>query len=144
MARVTTYLNFNGNTEEAFHFYETVFDSKITSLSRMGDFPPPPGAPALDEADVDKIMNVQLPIINGHMLMATDAIESRGHVLRIGNNFSIALDLDSREEADRIYNALAEGSPECSGMFDAPWGAYWGSCEDKYGIRWMVSYAEQA
>lgn len=141
MNRVSTYLNFPGNTEDAFHFYEGVFNSKITSLTRMGDMPRPEGAPAFPEDALNKVMNVQLPIVNGHMLMATDAIEAMGHVVKVGNNVTIALDLDSREEADKIYSALADGSTEGSGMADMPWGAYWGSCEDRFGIRWMVSFA---
>ena len=141
MNRVSTYLNFAGNTEEAFTFYEGVFNSKVTSLTRMGDMPRPEGAPAFPADALNKIMNIQLPIVNGHVLMATDAIAEMGHVVRPGNNVTIALDVDSREEADRIYNALAVGSPEGSGMADMPWGAYWGSCEDRFGTRWMVSYA---
>ncbi|MEN9692705.1 MAG: hypothetical protein RLZZ330_349 [Actinomycetota bacterium] len=140
MARVNTYLNFMGNTEEAFNFYAKVFGTEITSLSRMKDFPNNNGA-ELSEEDSNKIMNVQLPIVAGHVLMGTDALESMGHQLTVGNNISISLDVDSREDADRIYNALAVSSPSGSGMGDMPWGAYWGSCEDQYGIRWMISFA---
>ena len=141
MAHVDTYVNFLGNTEEAFNFYRKVFGTEFASLTRMGDMPNSHGGAVLSESDAQKIMNVQLPITGGHMLMGTDMLESLGHELKIGNNFSIALNVDSRAEADRIYNQLSEGSPEGSGMFDAPWGAYWGSCEDKFGIRWMVSFA---
>ncbi len=138
MARVNTYLNFMGNTEEAFKYYEKVFNSKITSLSRMSDFPSNGGA-ELSAEDANKVMNVQLPILDGHVLMATDALESMGHKLTVGNNFSISLDVDTREEADRIYNLLSVNTPSGSGMGEMPWGAYWGSCEDQFGIRWMIS-----
>lgn len=141
MARVNTYLNFMGNTEEAFNFYAKVFGTEISMLSRMKDFPNNHGA-QLSEEDSNKIMNVQLPILNGHVLMGTDMLESMGHDLKIGNNFSISLDVDSREEADRIYNLLSINTPSGSGMSDMPWGAYWGSCEDQYGIRWMISFAK--
>ena len=139
MARVDTYVNFLGNTEEAFNFYKQVFGTEFISLTRMGDMPNSHGGAVLSESDANKIMNVQLPIVGGHLLMGTDMLESMGHVLKVGNNFSIALNVDSREEADRIYNKLSEDSSDGSGMFDAPWGAYWGSCEDKFGIRWMIS-----
>ena len=141
MAHVDTYVNFMGNTEEAFNFYKKVFGTEFVSLTRMGDMPNSHGGAVLSESDAQKIMNVQLPITGGHMLMGTDMLESLGHELKIGNNFSIALNVDSREEADRIYGLLSEETPSGSGMFEAPWGAYWGSCEDKFGIRWMISSA---
>jgi PhnB protein len=138
MARVNTYLNFMGNTEEAFNYYEKVFNTKITALSRMKDFPNNHGA-QLSEEDSNKVMNVQLPILDGHVLMGTDMLESMGHKLQVGNNFSISLDVDTRAEADRIYNLLSVNTPSGSGMGEMPWGAYWGSCEDQFGIRWMIS-----
>jgi len=140
MARVNTYLNFPGNTEEAFNFYKSVFGTEFVSLTRMKDMPRPEGAPALLESDANKIMNVQLPITNGHVLMATDALESLGHKVDVGNNVTISLDLDSAEEAERIYSKLMVNSPENSGpLANMPWGALWGSCQDQFGIRWMVS-----
>ena len=142
MARVNTYLNFPGNTEEAFNFYKSVFGTEFTSLTRMKDMPRPESAPALLESDANKIMNVQLPITNGHVLMATDALESLGHKVEVGNNVTISLDLDSKEEAERIYSKLMVNSPENSGpLANMPWGALWGSCQDQFGIRWMVSAA---
>ena len=142
MSRVNTYLNFPGNTEEAFIFYKSVFGTEFVSLTRMKDMPRPEGAPTLSESDANKIMNVQLPITNGHVLMATDALESLGHKVDVGNNVTISLDLDSAEEAERIYSKLMVNSPENSGpLANMPWGALWGSCQDQYGIRWMVSAA---
>ena len=140
MARVNTYLNFQGNTEEAFNFYKDVFGTEFISVTRMKDMPRPAGAPTLLEADAEKIMNIQLPITNGHVLMATDALESLGHKVSAGNNVTISLDLDSVEEAQRIYSKLMINSPENSGpLAPMPWGAMWGSCQDQFGIRWMVS-----
>jgi PhnB protein len=108
----------------------------------MKDMPRPAGAPVLEEADADKIMNIQLPIVNGHVLMATDMLESMGHQTQVGNNVTISLDLDSREEAEKIYSQLLINSPENSGpLAQMPWGAMWGSCQDQFGIRWMVSCA---
>ena len=115
MARVNTYLNFQGNTEEAFNFYKDVFATDFISVTRMKDMPRPAGAPALLESDANKIMNIQLPITNGHVLMATDALESLGHRVNEGNNVTISLDLDSLEEAERIYSKLMINSPENSG-----------------------------
>lgn len=140
MARVNTYLNFLGNTEEAFNFYKKVFGSEFTSITRMKDLPRPEGAPQLEPGDAEKIMNVQLPIINGHILMATDALASLGHTVVPGNNVTISIDLDSYEEAKNIYTQLLDKSPENSGpLAQMPWGAYWASCQDQFGIRWMVS-----
>ena len=142
MARVNTYLNFMGNTEEAFNFYKKVFGTEFISVTRMKDMPRPEGAPALSAEDADKIMNIQLPITNGHVIMATDALASMGHNVQVGNNVTISLDLDSKEEAENIYNQLLINSPENSGPLAAmPWGALWGSCQDQYGIRWMISHA---
>lgn len=130
-----------GKTEEAFLFYKKVFGTEFISITRMKDMPRPEGAPALQESDENLIMNIQLPITNGHVLMATDMIASMGHKLAVGNNVTISLDLDSQEEAENIYNQLLTNSPENSGpLAPMPWGALWGSCEDQYGIRWMVSY----
>jgi PhnB protein len=131
-----------GKTEETFNFYKEVFGTEITSLTRMKDMPRPEGAPSLAESDGNLIMNIQMPITNGHVLMATDMIASMGHNLKVGNNVTISLDLDSQEEAEKIYNKLLTKSPENSGpLAPMPWGAIWGSCEDQYGIRWMISYA---
>ena len=143
MSRVNTYLNFMGNTEAAFNYYKKVFGTDFISVTRMKDMPRPEGAPVLAESEANLIMNIQLPITNGHILMATDMIASMGHNLKVGNNVTISLDLDSREEAERIYNALLVNSPENSGpLADMPWGALWGSCEDQFGTRWMISYAK--
>lgn len=131
-----------GKTEEAFNFYKKVFGTDFISVTRMKDMPRPEGAPTLSEAEADLIMNIQLPITNGHVLMATDMIASMGHKLKIGNNVTISLDLDSKEEAEKIYSQLLTNSPENSGpLAPMPWGALWGSCEDQYGIRWMISHA---
>ena len=142
MARVNTYLSFMGNTEEAFNFYKKVFGTEFISVTRMKDMPLPEGAPALAADDAEKIMNIQMPITNGHVIMATDALASLGHTVRIGNNVTISLDLDSKEEAENIYNQLLVNSLENSGpLAPMPWGALWGSCQDQYGIRWMISHA---
>ena len=142
MSRVSTYLNFMGNTEEAFMFYKSVFGTEfISPINRMGDVPYDPGAPMLTDAEKNMVMHIELPILAGHVLMATDMIESMGHQLTTGNNSSINLEPDTREETDRLYAALSAGGSECSGMQDMFWGTYWGVCLDKFGVRWMFNYA---
>ncbi len=141
MARVSTYLNFMGNAEEAFEFYKSVFGTEYASpLMRLGDVPADDSMPALSDAEKNMVMHIELEILAGHVIMATDMIASMGHELRIGNNTTINLEPDSREETDRLYNALSEGGVDASGMSDMFWGAYWGSCLDRFGIRWMFNY----
>ena len=139
MSRVSTYLNFMGNTEEAFRFYRDLFGTDYCSpLMRLGDAPMPPEM-ELTEADRQKIMNIQLPITDNHVIMGTDLIESMGHTLKVGNNTSIHLEVDTCAEADRLYDALSVDSTEFAPMSEQFWGAYWGTCLDRFGIRWMIS-----
>jgi PhnB protein len=138
--RVSTYLNFAGTTFEAFEFYRSVFGTEyLGPVMRMGDVPPAPDMPAMSEAEQQLVMHIELPILGGHVLMATDVVESMGHQLQVGNNVSINLETHDRAETDRLYAALSEGATEASGMMDMFWGAYWGSCCDRYGVRWMFN-----
>jgi len=140
MARVNTYLNFQGQTEEAFTFYAMTFGTEITMLTRFSDMPAAgPGELPAEEREL--VMHAELPIVAGHVLMATDMLRSMGHEIRIGNNITLCLDVDSKEEADRLYGALSAGGSEGSPMADMPWGAYWGVTLDRYGIRWMINHA---
>jgi PhnB protein len=139
MARVTTYLNFQGQTEEAFGAYAGVFGTEITSLTRFADMPGG-GGTELPEEEQAMVMHAEMPILAGHVLMATDMLHSMGHETRIGNNTTLCLDVDSREEADRLYSGLAGGGTEGSPMADMPWGAYWGVILDRFGVRWMLNH----
>ena len=143
VARVNTYLNFQGQTEEAFAFYAAAFGTEITMLSRYSDMPAvvPAELPAEEQ---DLVMHAELPIVSGHLLMATDMLQSMGQQTRIGNNTTLCVDVDDRVEADRLYAALSEGGSEGSPMADMPWGAYWGVVLDRYGIRWMVNHTPTA
>jgi PhnB protein len=141
MARVSTYLNFQGNAEEAMTFYASVFDAELGPLMRMGDLPPGPGAPVLSDAEQRMVMHVELPILAGHALMATDMLESMGHELHIGNNVTINLEPDTLEETERLFAALSEGATEVAPLEPQFWGAVWGACLDRFGIRWMFNYA---
>ena len=139
MSSVSTYLNYMGKSEEAFNFYASIFKVEETHrFWRFSDTPAMPGGPELTEAEKKMMMHAELKIIGGHTLMATDMIESMGHQVKIGNNTTISLNLDSNAEADRLYAALAVGSTEFSPMAEMPWG-YWGTALDKYGIRWMFN-----
>ena len=142
MSRVSTYLNFMGNTEEAFRFYGSVFGTEIEGeVARMGDMPTDAGGPTLSEAEQQMVAHIALPILAGHVLMGTDMLRSMGHELRIGNNVTINLEPDTRTETDRLYNALSEGGSEATDMQQMPW-AYWGVCLDRFGIRWMFNCYE--
>jgi len=137
MGRVSTYLNFQGQTEEAFTFYAGVFETTFAPPMRFGDIP---NGPPLSEDEAKQVMNVQLPILGGHVLMGTDMLASMGHHVRVGNNTTIVLETDSRDQADRFFDQLSVGGGESQAMGDMFWGAYWGVCLDRFGIRWMISY----
>jgi PhnB protein len=140
MARVSTYLNFARETEEAFNFYKEVFGTEFDGgIHRMGEVPAQEGQPAMAEEDKNLVMHVALPILGGHVLMGTDAPESMGFTVNFGNNIYINLEPDSRDETDRLFKALSEGGKvemEPQEMF---WGDYFGSCSDKFGVRWMFN-----
>ena len=140
MARVSTYLNFPRNTEEAFNFYKSVFGGEfLGKINRMGDVPPQEGVPPLAEEDKNLVMHVALPILGGHVLMGTDATESMWHRLNFGNNIYINLEPDTREETDRLFAQLSDGGKNEMQPQEMFWGDYFGSCTDKYGIQWMFN-----
>lgn len=142
MARVSTYLNFAGNTEEVMNFYKAVFRTEFNGgIQKFGDLPPAEGQPELTEEQKKMVLHVELPILGGHILMATDAPESMGFHLKRGNNMHIMLDTDTREEAQRIFDELSiDGEIEMP-MQDMFWGTFFGSFTDKFGINWMVNHA---
>jgi len=138
VARVNTYLNFQGQAEEAFTFYARTFGTEVSMLTRYSDMPAAgPGELPAEEAGL--VMHAELPILDGHVLMATDMLRSMNQETRIGNNTTLCLDVDGKDEADRLYRALSEGGSEGSPMADMPWGAYWGVTLDRFGIRWMIN-----
>ena len=138
MARVSTYLNFQGQSEEALGYYRDLFDGTIVGQTvRYRDMPIPDG-PELSPADGEKMMHMEVEIVAGHVLMATDMLESMDQHVRIGNNTTIAVEVDGREEVDRIFAGLAAGQ-EQSEPAVMPWGQYWCTCLDRFGIRWMFN-----
>lgn len=141
MASVSTYLNFPRHTEEVFHFYQSVFGGEFSrgGIARFSDIPPSEGMPPIAEADKNLVMHIELPILGGHVLMATDAPESMGFRVNQGNNVHINLEPDSRAETKRLFEALSDGGTITMELDDMFWGAYSGSCTDKYGIHWMFN-----
>ena len=140
MARTSTYLNFLRNTEVAFQFYRSVFGGDFTGgVARFSDIPPQEGAPKLADADKNLVMHIELPILGGHVLMGTDAPESMGFKVNLGNNVHISLEPDTRTETDRLFKALSEGGKVTMPLQDMFWGAYFGSCVDKFGVHWMFN-----
>ncbi len=143
MAKTNIYLNFQGNAEEAFNVYKSVFQTEFSApMMRMGDMPQQEGMPQLSEKEQKMIMHVALPILGGTQIMGTDLLESMGHTLTVGNNTTISLELDSRDEADRIYQVLSESGSDCAAPHEQFWG-YWGVCLDRFGIRWMFNVPNQ-
>ena len=140
MASVSTYLNFPGTTEAAFEFYRSVFGGEFMGgIHRFGDMPATPGQPPLSDADRQGVMHVTLAILGGHLLMGTDALESMGFKLVVGNHSYISLAPDSRADADRLFGALSAGGTVEMPMKDMFWGDYFGSFKDKFGVQWMVN-----
>jgi PhnB protein len=144
MARVTTYLNFPGNTEEAFNFYKKIFNGEFSGggLQRFGDTVLPAGHPPMSAEDKKLIIHAELTILGGHILMATDAPESMGFKLVTGNNMHINLEPETKEETKRLFDALSAGGEITMPLEDMVFfGSYYGSCTDKYGINWMFNCA---
>jgi PhnB protein len=144
MARVSIYLNFMGTTEEAFELYRSAFGGEFAAFRRFRETPPDPEAPPLPETDLDKVMHVELPILGGTSLMGTDLLESMGHELRVGNTMSITLEPDTLEETQRLFDALSAGGSEIVPLQPMFWGSHWGTCVDRFGVRWMFDVASDA
>ncbi|MHA4807293.1 SRPBCC domain-containing protein [Flavitalea flava] len=146
MSRVSTYLNFSRNTEEAFKFYKTVFGTEFNGngISRLGDLPPSEEMPTLSDEDKKLILHVELPILGGHILIGTDAPESMGFTLNFGNNVYINLEPDTRVETKKLYDALSVGGKVTMELQDMFWGAYFGSLTDKFGVQWMFNCTQKA
>lgn len=142
-ARVTTYLNFNGNTEEAMNFYRKVFGGSFTGrgLQRFADVAMPDGTPPMSDDVKNMIIHAELTILGGHVLMATDAPESMGFKLQSGNNMHICLEPETREETKRLFDALSEGGNVTMPLADMFFGSYFAELTDKYGINWMLNYS---
>lgn len=140
MARVSIYLNFPGQTEEAFNFYKSVFGGEFEGdgINRFSDMPPMEGQPPMSDAVKNQVLHVSLPILGGaNVLNGSDAPEEFGFNVNKGNNVYINLEPDTRAETDRLFVALSAGGKVEQAMQDMFWGAYFGSCRDKFGVQWM-------
>ena len=137
MAQINPYINFNGNTEEAFNFYKSVFGGEFLTIMRFKDFSNPENP--IEKEEENKIMHIALPIGN-NILMANDVPKSLGRVNENENRSKIAITAESLEEADKLYNGLSNGGKIEMPIGDSPWGTYFGMFRDKYGIEWMVDY----
>jgi len=145
MAKVSTYLNFHRNTEEAFYFYREVFGGEFRGgISRFSDIPSSENMPPLPEEDRNLVMHVVLPILGGHDLMGTDSPESMGFNVTFGNNVYINLEPDTREETRWLFTALSEEGKVEMELQEMFWGDYYGSCRDKFGVQWMFNCAEKS
>jgi len=145
IARVSSYLNFDGKTEEAFLFYKQVFKTEFLGkgIDRFGDIPADTGHPPVADGIRKMVLHVELPIMGGHILMGTDAPKEMGFNLTQGNNMHIQLEPGSRDEAKQLFEDLSvDGTVEMP-MQDMFWGAYYGSFTDKFGVNWMINYQEK-
>ncbi|MEJ8590167.1 VOC family protein [Riemerella anatipestifer] len=142
MTTVNIYLNFNGNCEEAFNFYKSVFGGEFTYVGKFGDMPPQEGMPPMSEVDKNKIMHIGLPIGNT-VLMGSDTGGEWAPSFQQGNNFSINITPESKEVADKLFNGLSAGGKVTMPMADTFWGAYFGMFTDKFGINWMINFESQ-
>jgi PhnB protein len=141
MAIINPHINFNGNAEEAFNFYKSVFGSEFTQVVRFKDLSTPEFP--IPEKEANKIMHIALPI-GKNTLMANDVPESMGRVNENENRSKIFIGTESREEADKLFNGLSAGGNIEMPIGDSPWGTYFGMFRDKYGIEWMVDFNPKA
>ncbi|MNK33127.1 hypothetical protein D3C87_516020 [compost metagenome] len=141
MASVNVYLNFNGNCEEAFLFYQSVFGGEFPYIGKFKDMPQDDNN-KLDPSMADKIMHVTLPISKETCLMGSDTGGEWAAHFKAGNNFSISINAESKDEANRLFEGLSAGGKVTMPLSDTFWGDYFGMWEDKFGVNWMVSYNE--
>lgn len=143
MTTVNVYLNFDGNCAEAFNFYKAAFGGEFPYIGYFKDMPPQEGMPAMTAEEGNKIMHVSLPISKETALMGSDTGGEWAPKITKGNNFSISINADSKEEADRLFNELSAGGKVTMPMEKTFWGSYFGMFTDKFDINWMVSFDEQ-
>jgi PhnB protein len=145
MGRVSTYLNFSRNTEEAFKFYRSIFGGDFSGpgIVRFKDIPPSDEMPPISYSDKNLVMHIELPILGGHVLMGTDAPESMRFSLNKGNNVYINLEPDTEAETKILFDALSHGGKITMELQKMFWGAYYGSCTDKFGVHWMFNCSQK-
>ena len=141
MTTINTYLAFDGNCEAAFNFYKEVLGCEFTTISKFKEMPEDPRYPVA-EADKNRLMHVSLPISEESVLMGSDTGGEWSAKFNLGNNFSISINADSKTEADRLFNELSQGGKITMPMEKTFWDSYFGMFTDKFGIQWMVSFAD--
>lgn len=143
MATVNTYLTFNGNCEEAFLFYKSVFGGDFAYIGRFGEMPPSddPNCPPPSGEEANRIMHVSLPISKETILMGSDTTSQSGDAV-FGTNFSVSINTYTKDEADKLFNGLSADGTIIMPMEQTFWGAYFGMFTDKFGIGWMVNFDE--
>lgn len=142
MATINPYLTFNGNCEDAFTFYKSVFGGDFPYIGRYKDMPPMDGCDEISESDGEKIMHISLPISSETILMGSDSSEAFGKATIVGNNFSISINTVTSAEADKLFNGLSAGGKVTMPLNKTFWGAYFGMFTDKFGINWMINHDE--
>jgi PhnB protein len=140
MATVNAYLVFDGNCEEAFNFYKSAFGKEFSILSRFSEMPPQEGMPVLADDVKNRVMHVSLPISAETILMGSDTMPGMGSSLKVGDNFSVALAVNSKEEADELFAKLSEKGKITMPLEVTFWNSYFGMWTDQFGINWMVNY----
>lgn len=140
MAAVNPYLIFNGNCEEAFLFYKSIFGGKFAYIGKFKDMPSDEDSSKISSDEEEKIMHVSLPI-GQTILMGSDSTAQSG-IVTVGGNFSVSINVESVAEGDRIFNGLSAGGNPFMPMNKTFWGAYFGMFTDKFGINWMVNFDE--
>ena len=133
------YLNFDGDAEEAFRFYKSVFGGDFPVLVRFRDMGG--GPPGASPDELERIAHIALPLGSAGMLMASDILPSAGHRLTVGNNFYISLHPESAAEAQRLYDGLSAGGSIEMPLGPTPWAERFASFSDRFGVQWMVNYA---
>ncbi len=142
MPTVNVYLTFDGNCEEAFNFYKSVFGGDFSYMGRFGEMPPEAGGDSIPEEEKNRVMHVSLPISKETTLMGSDTGGEWAAGWKHGNNFSISVTAARKEEADKIFNGLSVDGNVTMPMEDTFWGDYFGSLEDKFGVNWMIGFNE--
>lgn len=137
MKSLTVYLNFKGNTFEAFSFYKEVFKKDFTAVTKYKDMP---GAPPMPPETGEKILHIALPLDNGYTIMGADAVDGMGPPVTFGNNFSLTIECDTEDEARDLFTSLSSGGTVVMPFDITFWGALFGVVVDKFGINWMISF----
>ncbi|MCP9751208.1 VOC family protein [Ferruginibacter sp. HRS2-29] len=138
MATINPHVNFNGNAEEAFNFYRSVFGGNFSKVVRFKDLSIP--GFEIPKQEEDKIMHIALPTGQGSVLMGNDVPEIMGKTNENENRSKIVIQAETKDEADKLFNGLSAGGQPEYPIGDSPWGTYFGSFRDKYGIEWMVEF----